>query len=347
MQQRNQLHSCLLTLVLGASAATAASAQTTIDLAATSGGASTIYVLPGDSVPYEVSASLSGDASQGLALFVFDLDFTGGDLTQQAQEPIAGDLLQFVAPLGFNNPEGYGGTLRGGNLLQVGGGMNTIANQFAPSPSGVVATGLGLTGAEQVATGSLTAPMAPGTYELRIENVFANALVTQDPTGFWRVKAAEDSGPAPLVIEVLDCVATSYCTGKLSSTGCIPDVAAVGIASISGSGAVTVTASDVVNGQTGLFLWSRSDGQMPLFGGTLCVGSPFSRMLEPARSGGAGVAGTTCDGSFTRTIDAAFLAGSGLALGETLFCQWIFRDPGQLDGTGVGLTNAARVSICP
>lgn len=336
---------------LMAVSASLAGAQVTLDLSAVSNAAgtagdSTIYVLPGDSVDYAVTGQLGGDANQGLAMFAFDLSFDGGALTQ-ASAPASGALAEFVSPLGFNNPEGFGGTVRGGDLLQVGGAMNTIANMFAPSPSGTVATGIGVSSSQTLATGTLTAPTAPGTYTLTVANPFANALDALTPSGFWKVKAVEPANPTPLTLVVLECGVSNYCTGKLNSAGCVPAIQGVGSASISGGSSVTLTAQDVVNGQTGLFVWSLQQGNMPLYGGTLCVGQPLFRMLEPMRSGGAGAPGTTCGGSFTRTIDAAFISGAGLMLGDTVYAQWIYRDPANSDGTGAGLTDGVSITVCP
>ncbi len=279
-------------------------------------------------------------------MFAFDVAFDGGALTQ-ASAPASGSLAQFVSPLGFNNPAGFGGTVRGGDLLQVGGAMNTIANSFAPAPNGMVVTGIGLGSSEMLAAGSLTAPSTPGTYHVTVSNVFANALDMLQPAGFWTVLPVEPADPTPLTLVVLDCGTTNYCTGKLNSAGCVASMGATGSASISGASSVTLTANDVVNGQTGLFVWSLSEGNMPLYGGTLCIGQPLFRVLEPARSGGGGVPGSTCDGTYTRTLGASFINGAGLVLGDSVYCQWLYRDPGHLDGTGASLTDAVRFTVCP
>lgn len=346
---RSALRSSLRSLLFGAaavSAATVAGAQTTLDLAARTTSGDVVYALPGSTIDYEIVGALGGDASEGLAMFAFDLSFSGGDLAQAAA-PAAGPILEFVAPRGFNNPEGFGGTVRGGNLLQVGGAMNTIANQFAPVPSGIVVTDFAL-GAEAVlANGSLTAPTTLGTYTLEISNGFANALDALQPAGFWKVKGAEVTSQTALTVVVVDCFAQTYCTGKVNSQGCVATIDPVGLASLSGAGSLTLTLTDVINRQFGLFVYARSEAQMPLYGGTLCVGSPFTRVLEPTRSGGAGPAGTTCGGQFVRDIDAAFLNANGMLMGETIFCQWIYRDRFQPDMTTVGMSNAVRFTVCP
>lgn len=324
-------------------------AQVTIDVSAVSNdaataGDSTVFVMAGDTVEYSVVGQLGGDANQGLAMFALDLDYNGGALTQ-ALEPAGGSLAQFVSPLGVNNPAGFGGTVVGGDLIQIGGAMNTIANTFAPVPSGMVATGIAQGGSQMLAMGSLTAPATPGTYVLSVSNVYANALDTMQPAGFWTVKPVEAAAPTALTVVVIDCGIENYCQGKLNSAGCVPTISATG--SLAGGGSVVLTANDVVNGQTGLFVWSLSEGNMPLYGGTLCIGQPLFRMLEPLSSGGSGAPGTSCDGSYTRTIGAPFVTAAGLGTGDVIHCQWIYRDPLNSDGTGAGLTDGVRFTVCP
>lgn len=327
-------------------AASTAQAQTTLDLEVLSSGDATVFVQAGDTVDYAVQAELGGAASQGLAMFAFDLVYDGGALTQ-ADAPTAGPLLQFVAPLGLNNPAGYGGTVRGGDLIQVGGAMNTINNQFAPQPSGSVITGIADGAAVELATGSFVAPTSPGTYTLRAQNLFANALESQAPAGHWVVAAVESGSVEPLTVVVLDCGATTYCSSKVASVGCVPAISSSGSASLGGSAVLTLVADDVVNRQIGVFVVGTEAASDPVFGATLCVGGSVSRLIEPALSGGSGPAGSNCDGSFTRVIDSTFLVNSGFGLGDQVYCQWVFRDPAHADGTGAGLTNAAAFVVCP
>ncbi|MEL6430076.1 MAG: hypothetical protein AAFR54_12925, partial [Planctomycetota bacterium] len=277
------------TLLAAATVAVApAAAQTTLDIAAVSRGARVIEVAPGQSVDYQILGRLGGDANLGLAMFALDLEFTGGALTQ-ASTPTSGPLVEFVAPRGVNNPAGFGGTLDGGRLVQVGGAMNTIANSFAPMPSGNVVTGIADGTFDELVSGSLVAPTAPGVYALEVSNLFANALVAQAPNGSWRVRGAEAGAMTPLVVEVLDCGVDTYCVSSTSAAGCVATISGSGMASLSGASAATLTVTDVANEVQGLFVWSRGDGAAPLFGGTFCVAQPFTRVLEPALSGGGGV----------------------------------------------------------
>lgn len=320
--------------------------QTTLQLEVTTGQGPVVHVIAGATVDYQVTGLLGGDASLGLCMFAFDATFDGGALDPMAA-PASGPVQEFVAPRGFNNPAGYGGTAEAGGLLQVGGAMNTIANQFAPTPSGIVVTGFADGAPETLAIGSVTAPSTAGTYTLSLSGGFANALESQSPAGFWRVRPVDVLAPGSLTIIVLECGTHSYCTGKVNSGGCVATIQGSGQASSSGSGSLTLTVSDVINGQFGMFVFGRDEAQTPLFGGTLCVAQPLVRILEPGTSGGTGAYGTNCSGSFSRVVDAGFLASQGLMLGETIHCQWLYRDRFAADGTTVGLSEAARFTVCP
>ncbi|MGB0715591.1 MAG: hypothetical protein ACPGXK_06930 [Phycisphaerae bacterium] len=182
----------IMTVLAFAGSAFAADLSLTVRQA---GGSSAANVSAGEVVDYEVVGILSDTNNEGLALFGFTLAYDGGDLAQ-ASAP-AGDITDgFVSPNGINNPAGFGGTIINGDLVQVGGGQNTIKNTIdnAPFPIGVtVFTGLGHTEIV-LATGSL---MIPGdaanddVFNLNVSDVFAN-VIKQGETGmpFYKTEAA-------------------------------------------------------------------------------------------------------------------------------------------------------------
>ncbi len=167
-----------------------------------SDGASSITVSPGEVVDYQVTGILSDSLNEGLALVGFNLVFDGGDLTA-ANTPSGvlscnNPMVAFKKPEGITNPAGFGGTVIGGDLIQVGGGQNTIMNTAgnADFPIGTVLPGVaqpGPTGCGTavLVTGSLTAPMTAGTYHLNLEELFANVII-QGQTGipFWATEPA-------------------------------------------------------------------------------------------------------------------------------------------------------------
>jgi len=178
-------------------------------------GSNSVIVAPGATVRYEVVGILSDDANEGLALVGFDLDFDGRDLTQ-ADSPTGmptgtceNPMINFTIPWGITNPAGYGGTVIGGDLIQVGGAQNTIKNTVdnAPFPIGEVLTGVaqpGGCGPALLVTGRLTAPAVDGTYTLALENLFAN-VIREGETGagpFWATEAAGVGTITNLTIKV-------------------------------------------------------------------------------------------------------------------------------------------------
>ena len=114
-------------LVLALAMAFCSTAATATDLDVTVEAVGSSTVAPGATVDYQVIGKLSDSANEGLALVGLDLEFDGGDLAQ-ANAPTEMPMSNFVIPDGLTNPAGYGGTVQSGNLIQCGGGQNTIMN---------------------------------------------------------------------------------------------------------------------------------------------------------------------------------------------------------------------------
>lgn len=329
-------------------AAVASGAASDLDLAIRSGGQSTVIVLPGETIAYQVVGELSDAQNEGLALFCFDLVYSGGDLAQAAT-PTAGPLLQFASPRGLTNPAGFGGTPVSGDLLQVGGAQNTIKNVFAPQPNGSVATGVALLGSPAVlAEGTLDAPLAPGIYVLSAGGLVANVIRQgEDGSGsFWAVDAAGTGTLQSLTIEVQDCTPSTYCTGKQSSQGCTPSIGSSGIPSLSGPGSFMVTCDDVINQQPGMWFFGTQPANLPFMGGVRCVATPIRRG-PVMNSGGDSLPPQNCSGSFSFTLSQSFMLANGFSAGDQIYSQWWFRDRNHPDGTGVGLSNALQFTVCP
>ena len=72
---------------------------------------------------------------------------------------------------------------------------------------------------------------------------------------------------------------------------------------------------------------------LPFFNGIRCVGDPITR---------SGPTITDVFGAAALAVDFDIDD-----LGRTRYFQWWFRDAAQLDGTGVGLSNAVEVVFCP
>ena len=175
-------------------------------------------VAPGSVVDYKVVGTLSDAANEGLALIGLSLDFTGGPLTPGNSPPAgasscAEPMRAFVMNEGITNPDGFGGTVIGSDLIQAGGAQNTIKNTAdnAAFPIGTVFTGIAEPlpsgcGPAVILTGSLTVPpeTPDGDYFLTAFDIFANVIVAgEDGSGaFWATEAAGANAPTNLMITV-------------------------------------------------------------------------------------------------------------------------------------------------
>ncbi|MHC4091689.1 MAG: dockerin type I domain-containing protein [Planctomycetota bacterium] len=132
--------------------------------------------------------------NDGLALFGFDGSVSGGvvNLDTAALLSAGADAGPFVDPVGLNNPGGYDGTPSGDDLLQLGGGQDTIGNAgvAAPAPTGPVVTNIAHPGsAAELFTGTITFP-GEGIYTVTIDNGFANVITGgPDPNDVYTVES--------------------------------------------------------------------------------------------------------------------------------------------------------------
>lgn len=193
-----------------------------LDINIESGGKSVVVVPPGFDVRYQLIGELTDSLNEGLAMVSMDLTFDGGDL-EPADEPQMPPMTHFRPHRGLSNPAGFGGTVIGGGLMQIGGLQNTMNNHAAhPSfPIGPVVDGVAEPGSPVVlAEGALTAPLEPGEYVLSIQNLHANVIREgEDGVGFWMTEPAGAGVVADLAIVVdVDAVAVS---GSVPQTGAI------------------------------------------------------------------------------------------------------------------------------
>lgn len=188
----------------------------------TSDGMSVANVGPGDTVNYQVLGILSDDLNEGLALIGFDLIFDGGDLTQ-ANNPISTDVVTCMNPMsnfvrlnGITNPDGFGGTVINGDLIQCGGGQNTIRNDAnnAAFPVGIPTLGVAqpsVCGEAVLLTGSLTAPLTDGPYLLSIPVSSGFANVIKETESLINVFLATESANVVVIANLVINVSSPAC----------------------------------------------------------------------------------------------------------------------------------------
>ncbi len=166
-------------------------AQTvTLSLASPHDGTS---VLPGATIDWSISFTVSTGDNAGLALVSTDLVQEPNnpatlDIPPADAVPVAMD--NFSRPDGISNPgesnptTGYIGVQRGTpgalDIRQIGGGQNTFgvaqAAGVGVAENANVVGGVGQSGAVTLASGSITAPLTEGSYSFALTGAVANTL---------------------------------------------------------------------------------------------------------------------------------------------------------------------------
>jgi hypothetical protein len=177
---------------------------------------------------------------------------------------------------------------------------------------------------------------APGT---RIQH-FSNPEVSyvDEPTG----TAASDPQPADnarSINEVAGIVASfrepsiaAYGWGKETSAGAVATLAWDGVPSAADGGCALVL-TNAVPDQLGIIHRGSAPAEMPFRGGTLWVQGP----VVGVRSFWTGDDGVVVHP----------LPSTPSLVGTTQYFQFFFRDPGQPDGTHIGMTNGVKVTYLP
>lgn len=199
--------SCLAA-ALALCVATVANADTVELRIVTDGNASSANVGNDAVVNVYIQGRVVGGTTDGLALWganVSPLGTLAFDLTDTSAFLLAApvSMANFDRNLGLTNPPGpvpadlgvktgYKGTASGVELLQVGGGQNTIGNTDPPAfPVGAVVDGVGIAGYEDFAVGTLTTPSSgTGTIIIECNTAFANLLSDFSAGSPYPVEAA-------------------------------------------------------------------------------------------------------------------------------------------------------------
>ena len=135
----------------------------------------------------------------------------------------------------------------------------------------------------------------------------------------------------------------TYCTAKVTSSGCVPAIVTSGNPSLSAPNGFVITATQVEAQQFGLFFYGlNGPDDAPFFGGTLCVNGPLVR-TPVTTTGGAG----PCGGELTFDFNAWMAGGNDplITPGAVVHGQFWFRDPAH-PVAGVGVTDAVTFTVC-
>jgi hypothetical protein len=137
----------------------------------------------------------------------------------------------------------------------------------------------------------------------------------------------------------------TYCTPTVSTVGCVAQISAVGVPSVSRSSPYTINAVPVINNRLGLLIYGFAPDHIPFGAGTLCIQPPLKRTTS--QSSGGATFGTDCSGAFTYDFNALIHSGfdPSLTIGRSVFAQYWYRDPPSVSGSA--LSNAVRFFIGP
>jgi len=135
----------------------------------------------------------------------------------------------------------------------------------------------------------------------------------------------------------------AYCTAKVNSQGCVPAIDSTGSPTLTGADDFFVTATEIINRQPGILIWSLNPNEVAFQGGTLCLAASIVR--TPVQSSGGNPPPADCSGSFSFHFSQAYLGSRAVAAFTALHAQYWYRDPGS--PFPIGLTDALRFLVCP
>ena len=142
---------------------------------------------------------------------------------------------------------------------------------------------------------------------------------------------------------------STYCTAKVTSNGCTPQIGSSGVPSASADRDFYITAENVINNRTGLLRYSTVGGAaIPFGGGFICVAGNVRR-AGLQTSGGAPRPTLDCSGGYVIDFNEFIASGSNPALvaNQQVWAQWWFRDPGFASPNSIGFTNGLTFTIKP
>ena len=153
---------------------------------------------------------------------------------------------------------------------------------------------------------------------------------------------------------VYDDPALTYCTAKLNSLGCTPQIGFIGSPSATAGSGFVVSSTNVRNNKSGLLFYGVSGrASTPYQGGTLCV-QPQIKRTGAVNSGGTPAPANDCSGVYAIDMNAfAVSAGPPVPLpalavpGTLVDCQFWGRDPGFPPPNNTTLSDALEYTVQP
>lgn len=137
---------------------------------------------------------------------------------------------------------------------------------------------------------------------------------------------------------------TTYCTAKINSLGCRPEIGSAGVPRSSGDDVFFLVANNLRSNKPGVFLWSRVPSATPFGGGALCLSAPVTRTGIQTAAGSAAFA---CSGTYSFHFRQNYMSTHGLLPADKVHRLFYSRDPGFAAPNDIGLTDAVQFGIIP
>jgi hypothetical protein len=140
-----------------------------------------------------------------------------------------------------------------------------------------------------------------------------------------------------------------YCSAKINSLGCTPDMHWSGAPMANMTDGFVVSADNVLNNVFGVLIYSPNGPAFtPFQGGLLCLASPISRTGGQSSGGSPLPPASNCSGNFKVQFNQVIASGQNplLVPGAPVALQYWSRDPG--DPFGSSLTDAiyGHIAVC-
>ncbi len=142
--------------------------------------------------------------------------------------------------------------------------------------------------------------------------------------------------------------ATSYCTAKTNSLGCVPSITWAGLSSANAASGFVIGATNVVNNKSGLLFYGLSGPLgVPFQGGVLCVKLPIKR--THIQLSGGNPPPNDCSGGYAIDFNSYIASGIDphLGPGVSVNAQYWARDPGFAAPNNTSLSNGIQFVIAP
>jgi hypothetical protein len=145
---------------------------------------------------------------------------------------------------------------------------------------------------------------------------------------------------------------TRFCQGTNVVGSCSPRIEFSGTPTLTGPDDFVLRARQLPSGQNTLQIWSFAPTQQFFAGGFLCVGQPLRRIAIPGGNvlpagAGAGGGANICPALAQVAWTHGFFASNGLLAGDTLYTQFVTRNPAPGSSTALLVSDALRFTVLP